>query len=331
MNDHDEEVFDDLQPRPSIDEVIEALASQPEIPGTVLTYGLANLTDSDTELLRTVWMALDDDHRARLLIALLEANETNPELQYVAMARLGLQDESADVREAAVNLLWEEESPATLNALYDLALADPSDRVRAAAFAELGRFILAAELGQFPDDLVDPARRLAARVMNDESQPVDVRRRALEAASNATMEGVADAINRAYRSGDRRLQISALFAMGRSCDERWSGTVIQQLSNEDPEFRYEAARAAGEIQIEEAVPVLAQAAYDEDLDVRDTAIWSLGEIGGPEATQVLRQLAVEADASGDAELATAIADAIATSELNGDDWTLFRYDADSRN
>jgi len=155
---------------------------------------------------------------------------------------------------------------------------------------------------------------------------VEVRRRALESLANSSHDLVATAIAEAYDSEDQRLQISALFAMGRSCDERWSEIVLAELDNEDAEFRYEAARAAGELEIEEAIPALSRFVFDDDVDVRDVAIWSLGEIGGKEAVRILNLLANDAKLNRDRDLAEAIEDALAIAELGGSNLYMMRLD-----
>jgi HEAT repeat protein len=122
------------------------------------------------------------------------------------------------------------------------------------------------------------------------------------------------------------MQISAVFAMGRTYDEQWGDYVRQQLDSEDPEMRYEAARAAGELELEDAVPGLARLALDSDREIKEVAIWSLGEIGSREATRVLERLATEAKRLGDDDLLEAIEDALASASLGGGSLYLMRFD-----
>jgi HEAT repeat protein len=94
--------------------------------------------------------------------------------------------------------------------------------------------------------------------------------------------------------------------------------VIEELESEDRELRFEAARAAGELSLEEAVPLLTEIAYEDDVEIRDAAIWSLGEIGGREAMRVLNVLAEEAQESDDDDLLGAVEDALAAASLGND-------------
>ena len=233
-----------------------------------------------------------------------------------------------EVREAAVELLWEDESLALMNRLIDMALDDEATAVRAAAASALGRFILLGELGDLPEAETVKAQDAAVSILNNLDEDVDVRRRALEAIANCGHEIVDEAIREAYDSADHRMQISAVFAMGRTYDQQWNEFVLQQLDSDDPEMRYEAARAAGELEIEEAVPALTRLALDNDREIKEVAIWSLGEIGSREATRILERLATEAKRKSDDELLEAIEDAIGTASLGGGSLYLMRLDDD---
>jgi HEAT repeat protein len=112
------------------------------------------------------------------------------------------------------------------------------------------------------------------------------------------------------------MQVSALFAMGRSCDdERWSSIILREIESADAEKRYEAARAAGELEIAQAVPLLARLTESNDREIKEIAIWSLGEIGGKKALKVLNRLADEADEAEDDNLLQAVEDAIGNASL----------------
>ena len=163
-------------------------------------------------------------------------------------------------------------------------------------------------------------------ILIDLNEDVDVRRRALEAVANCSHEIVDEAIREAYDSEEHRMQISAVFAMGRTYDAQWNEFVLQQLDADDPEMRYEAARAAGELEIEEAVPALTRLALDDDREIKEVAIWSLGEIGSRESARILERLATEAKRLGDDELLEAIEDAIGTASLGSSSLYLMRLD-----
>ena len=84
--------------------------------------------------------------------------------------------------------------------------------------------------------------------------------------------------------------MSALFAMGRSANENWGPQVIARLDSERSRVRCEAARAAGELELREAVPQLLQLIYDPDQDVRLASIWSLSQVNGEGVSEELYAL-----------------------------------------
>ena len=103
--------------------------------------------------------------------------------------------------------------------------------------------------------------------------------------------------------------------MGCTYDDRWSEIIMQEIESDDAEIRYEAARAAGSLELEEAIPKLARLALDDDREILEVAIWSLGEIGGNEAMRILNLLAEKAEDEDDQDLIQAIDEAIGNATL----------------
>src|SRR5258708_13371693 len=114
------------------------------------------------------------------------------------------------------------------------------------------------------------------------------------------------------------MRASAIFAMGRSFDHKWEPTVLQELGSDEPQMRYEAARAVGELQLHEALPQLAEMIADDDREIMEMAIWALGEIGGDEARRLLEDVIERADAAGDDSLADPVEEALEAASLPGD-------------
>jgi HEAT repeat protein len=114
-------------------------------------------------------------------------------------------------------------------------------------------------------------------------------------------------IEYAFASDDDDWMISALFAMGRSADKRWTGDVVRMLDNENPLIRLEAARAAGELEIKRTRTILIEMLNDPDDDVRAAAIWSLSQIGGQGVAEALENWM---DDNDDAEEVSLIEEAL---------------------
>lgn len=310
--------------RPNIGITLEALrkGAEDHNPAAILFYGLSGLSEAELDRLKPVWAELTDEYRTKVMQRLAETSETDFEMDYRVMGFLGLDDASPEVRKAAIDVLWEDETLELMHKLMLLAQVDTSVEVRAAALTGLGRFILLGELGDLPEEETIPAQNVAVKILKDELLDVDIRRRALEAISNCSHEIVPSAIQRAYRSSEHRMKVSSIFAMGRSYDERWTDIVLREIESENDEIRYEAARAAGELEILEAVPLLGRLLADDDREIKEVAVWSLGEIGGREAQRILSAMLEVAEEAEDEDLIEAIEDAISTASIaSGDIFT----------
>ncbi|MEZ4666951.1 MAG: HEAT repeat domain-containing protein [Anaerolineae bacterium] len=327
MNDsYSDETSETNNTKPSIEDVIAVLQTREgDVVPTVAYYGLSGIGSADIRKLVPVWKNLEADFRQKLLKELAETSETNYEFDYNELAILALDDSNPAIRASAIGLLWHDNSLAVLSRLIDLAENDESSAVRAAAASDLGRFILLGEYEEIPESSAVRAQDAVVGLLTDESEDVEVRRRALEAISNSSHEIVSSAIEEAYISDDRLMRVSSIFAMGRSYDQRWHDTVLRELHSDDPEIRYEAARAAGELELEEATSVLGQLAVLDDRDTKMVAIWALGEIGGQLALRILNGLAEDAEDANDDDLYEAIEDAIGYATMVGSD---FDFDLD---
>lgn len=313
---------DDLQSReqPDLETTLQALReSEAGHMSATLYYGLANLDEARIGYVKPVWGDVPSDRRVEIVRQMIDLSEVNVDLDYRLMGYLGLDDDDPAVREAAIELLWEDQSLALMNKLMEMAQWDEAVPVRAAAAGALGRFILSGELGDLPETETIEAQEVVASLYNDNQEDVEVRRRALEAIANCGHEMVEDAINEAYHSADERMRASAVYAMGCTCDERWNDIVIREIGSPDPAMRYEAARASGQLELREAIPHLARLVHETDVEIKQAAIWSLGEIGGRQAVRVLSSLAEEAEQAKDDDLLELIEEAIGSASLIGED------------
>jgi HEAT repeat protein len=124
-------------------------------------------------------------------------------------------------------------------------------------------------------------------IIEDLSQPLEVRRRAIEAISPLSNDKVKKIIEEAYNSHLFPLRLSSIYVMGRNSDPIWLPILIKELSSPYPQIRYEAACACGEMGERELVPCLLPLLEDDDPEVQHAAVQALGKIGGKEAKQAL--------------------------------------------
>lgn len=316
--------------KPDLAATIQGLrdGSERGIPTATIFYGLSDLTSNQVAEIKPVWNTLETEFRRKVMRYMAETSETDYEVNYRAFGLFGLTDIDSEVRTAAIDVLFEDESLELMQQLMNLAERDSSTAVRAAAMSALGRFILAGELGDLPENETVKAQALALRLLNDEQAEIDVRRRALEAFSNSSHEAVPSAIKKAYRSSERKMQVSSVFAMGRSCDHQWENIVLEEIEGEDAEIRYEAARAAGGLELVSAVPKLAQLLTEDDEEIKEVVVWSLGEIGGRESLRVLNAMLEIAEEAEDEDMIEAIEDAIGSASLVGGDLFTMLADED---
>ncbi len=309
----------------NFDKVLAALDDSDSRITAETIYSLNDLSRTQRKRLAEAWPALPAAQRRQLVRRLVETGETNFEMNFDAVYSVALEDADETVRVAAIEGMWENESADYMHRLLTLVTEDPMAEVRAAAASDLGRFILLGELGDFPEDQAKKAQDTIANVLAQPDEHPGVRRRALESIANCGHVGVTGWIEDAYAEPSAEWQASALFAMGRSCDRRWGPTVIQELQSDNPAIVYEAARAAGELELREAVSDLADLLYHQDRQVQEIAVWALGEIGGETATRLLENMF---DRAPDEAFTESIEEALGMANLIGDGmpFDMFEFD-----
>jgi HEAT repeat protein len=299
------------------DDLIQTLQETKTPLTKSLVRRLSNLAPTEAEALTNAWGTIPTERRYELMRRLAEMVENDFDTDFSAVTRLALTDLSDNVREKAIEACVVDESAVLLNRLLPIASIDKSPAVRAAALTGLGRFILLGELGKFDRMLARQAENTTLRIYKRPGEPVEVRRRALEAISNSSRPEIETLIRDAYNTGEAPLQISAVYAMGRSCDEKWASIVLKEISNDSAAMRFEAVRAAGEISLDDAVPALGNMIYDEDRQITEMIVWALGEIGSSEARRILSDFSKYAEENEDDDLIELVEDALAEANLGG--------------
>lgn len=324
----DSYTYDEIaEEKPTFEDALAALAEDREnLPGPVVLYGLSDLTETQLAQLEPVWRKLDLAYQRILMQMLVDVSEQNFELNYDALGYANLEAAEAKIRQAAIELLWEDNSLYLMYRFIELARTDPDVDVRVEAIKALGRFILMGELGDIGEHETAKAQKTLLAFIHDDDENNAVRRYALESLANCSRAELVPLIQTAYRSQQVLMRQSAVVAMGRTCDaDAWSSQVLEELESDDPDMRHAAVRAAGELQLEDAVPEIVRILAEADRVTQETAIWSLGEIGGKQATQTLETLASGAEEVGDDALVVLIEDAIANAALASGDLMMIDF------
>jgi len=281
---------------------------------------LSNLSSGELGLFEQAWAACDVKRRRQIVYRLVELAGDNLELNFDGIFKNCLKDQDANVRSEAIEGLWENEEASLIEPLIDLLQQDTSEKVQTAAAIALGKFAMLAEQGKLGNHHTARVSQALFTVIDDESKPVEVRRRALESASLLSLPEMKRTIMEAYENSDDKLRVSSIYAMGKSCDPSWLPILLNEMNNDDPEVRYEAVGACGELEEPEAVPHLIDLLNDPDTDVRLATIRALGKIGGAEAKRWLNQCL----SSHSAAISQAAEQALEEMEAAGDPFSFKR-------
>lgn len=305
-------------------DVVNKLAEGPN-PSAVQVGHLSGLSPADLVEFAPGWARLPAERRAAILRLAVELAENDVQLDFGDVFKLALDDPEPAIRVAAIEGLAEDEDYRTSDRLVTLLRTDPDERARVAAALGLARFATLAEEGALfaaADRRLREALLAAAR---DASESPDVRRRVVEALGVFGDEAVSGLIESAYGGSDEKTRASALYAMGRSADERWLPIILQELESESPEHRFEAVRAAGSLGNGRALVPLITLLDDDDLEIRLAAIGALGEIGGDVARKALQRCA----RSPEDAMRDAANEALDAMDLDGDPLSISPFLSDN--
>jgi HEAT repeat protein len=253
-------------------------------------HRFSDMEPLDLKKLAKVWSQVSPRRKHTLLEDLEDLAEADTLISFDDLARSLLADSDPQVRTRAIRLLWECDDAKLVPVYLDILNNDEDVEVRAAAANALGQFVYLGDLDKIPAELHHKIedQLLAATTSAKETL---VRRRALESLGYSGREEVIPLIETAYREKDPDWMVSALFAMGRSCDDRWRKQVLSQLRSPSEDIRSEAVHAAGEMELESARSVLVDILEDEEvLEVRRELIWALSIIGGEGVRAKLEEL-----------------------------------------
>jgi HEAT repeat protein len=145
------------------------------------------------------------------------------------------------------------------------------------------------EVGKIPATTQSQVEERLLRAVRDDVSDL-AQRRALESLGYSSRPEVAELIEEAYENDDDDWIGSALYAMGRSADDRWGPVIMERLHDPNPTLSREAARAAGELELSESLPALVELLREEDSEIRMAAAWSLSQIGGNGVEDALEDL-----------------------------------------
>ncbi len=256
-------------------------------------YRLTDLSEEEMLLFTQRWPAVDDIRRQQIARHLADLVEDNFMVDFSSLFKHFLSDNYGSVRQAALDGLWDSTDLNLVMPIINLLQNDPEMDVRASAAAALAHFLLMSHWDELPEYIEPPIVAALESAYNNAEATIPLKRAALEALAPVNSNKVRLMIRDAYESDSFEMQLSAVFAMGNSAEPRWLSIVLDEMQNPRWEMRGEAARAAGNIGHEDAIPDLAEMVADEEEDVALAAIAALGEVGGVEVAQILEDLLLD--------------------------------------
>jgi HEAT repeat protein len=254
---------------------------------------LNEFSDIQTEPLQSLletWPRIEPGRKLLLLDRLNALANEDTLVSFDDLGRALLTDPEPQVRIRAMRLLVECEDFRLVPIYIDMLTSDNNVAVRAEAASMLGIFVQLGEFDDIPSDVHRQIEDVLLEVLNGEDDPM-VRRRALEALGFSSRAEVPVLIESSFNRQDPDWQASAIFAMGRSTDQRWADHVLRSIVSETPRVRLAAVQAAGELELKLARPLLLRLLEDEyDEAIAGAAIWSLSQIGGEDVRIYLHNL-----------------------------------------
>lgn len=280
---------------------------------------LSGLIDEEQTAFVGGWASIPAIRRLEILERLSDTADDSAEMDFYTVFSHALDDVEPSVRDRAVQGLWETDDRRTIPKLIARLEQDPADEVRASAAQVLGHFAALADAGKLVKRDTERVWNALIASLEDDDEPLLVRRRALEAIAVFREPELQTWIQWAYDHAESILRQSAIFAMGRTCDPVWIDILIDEMESEDPGMRFEAANAARDVGDNSTLPYLAELVADLDSQVALAALQSIAGIGGNKARAILRAYAENAE---EAAVQEAAAEALEILEADSADFSL---------
>jgi len=275
---------------PTFQKVIDSLlANSKEFPRQYLQE-FSDIGPAELRSLLDAWPSVELKRKLALLEQLDVLAETDTLVSFDDFASALLTDPDPQVRAGAIRLLDESEDVKLVPSFLDMLKNDPELSVRVQAATGLSLFVDLGELEEIPESIYHQVEdALLTSITGDDD--ARVRRAALESIGYSSREEVVTLIQSSFQREDPHWKVSALTAMGRSADERWTDAVTRSLVSENDNIRRAAVQAAGELSLGSTRTLLLRMLNEEeDSTVMSAVIWSLSQIGGEDVRTYLENI-----------------------------------------
>lgn len=286
----------------------------------------SDLDGKDLAAFLQAWPNVSLIRKRSLLKNLTDHFEEDNLVSFETIASKLLQDPDGEVRTYALRLLDETIDTRLIPTLIKLIQTDPEPEARARAATVLGQFVQMGEMGELHEGKRELLEETLLKAAKNEN--TSVARAALEALGYSSRPELDQLIIEAFNRPDPLWQATALFAAGRSADNRWQEQIIIGLLSEDVPVRLAAVQSAGDLELKLARKPLLDMLEDElDDDVFQAIIWSLSQIGGDDVRTFLEALLADAEEDDQIEyLEDALANLSFTEDM--EEFNMLAFDPD---
>jgi len=262
-------------------DLLESLPDEQKPLGPNYLFLLNGLSPKEVKQLQEVWPRIPLRRRRAIMEDASALSDESFTVNLYELGKLALADPDPQVRFHAISTLWGEDDRDVTRRFVEIATTDPDPEVRANAVSALSNQMFLGAVDSLSERLLEEIESALFGILEDEAEDERVRRRALETLGYSQQrERIDEFIHQALQSTDDEWLASALRAIGNTMDEdEWGDTVLRYFDHVNPKIRSMAARAAGMLGLEDAVPKLLYLLRDADADVRMMAAWALSEIG----------------------------------------------------
>ncbi len=315
-------------PDPTFEDAVNILLDEDQqIPQNIL-FLFSDIAPQQLKTLKENWTTISLVRRQEFVSNLKRALEVDTLLCFDLLAKSLLSDDDPIVRASAIRLLSDCESEGIVPALMEIAKNDTETHPRAEALTALGGFVLRGELDEISKESLREIEEVLLHIAKG-NEKVELRQRALESLGYSSRPEAAEQIREAWQRETAIWKASAVFAMGRSCDEGWRDEVLRALLHENEIVRLAAAKAAGELALPSARPIMLKMMEEENDDaVFRALIWSLSQVGGEDVREYLLSLLDQYDDEEEAQIEY-VEEALANLDFTEDmqDFNFLNYDA----
>ena len=281
----------DLSPNINISfqEIINELVHGETPLNQRLLHRLSDLIEEETSLLKEVWSDIIEWRKQALLEDLETLYARDTLLSFESICKIALEDQNPQIRFLALRSLQEYEVVDLIPTFIEIMILDEDEELRALAAANLGKYVYLGEVEAISKQKKDNIENNLLNVAQGSDSSI-VRRKAIESLGYSSHKKVPQLIKDAYNSQQAEWVASALFAMGRTIDPRWRTEIIKMLNSPIHEVRFEAIKAAGELELSESRRILIEYLDDQNQEIRMASVWALANIGGENTQAILEDV-----------------------------------------